>query len=1252
MDFIEKQLKHWKDKLIDLSKKNRLLNFRPTKVTTIRIVDEIPSEIYKIIVLKATTMEFLPLEIDKEKQRTLFTEEKEMSKIDTSSREFEAYESSQLENKYLDKYLQTDLTEKTLERNLLRIYSKASSVMEEQGYNTLFLALGFLEWYESDNSDIKLQAPLILVPVELIRKSVRGKFKLKYTEEPPLFNPALLQKLKVDFGIDLNMEEYLSEDINPQRIFLNVKEAVKDYKRWRVTNDIYLTLFSFAKFIMYKDIEKHMELLSKHPIIRRICGESTDEKETLDLLEEKKLDEVLSPFNTFQILDADSSQQRAILAAKRGKNIIIEGPPGTGKSQTIANIIAEFLAEGKKVLFVSQKMAALEVVKKRLEICGLGDFCLELHSKKVNKKEVLKELEKVMELEKLPDHSNEEEMSRLEQLKDELNNYVKDLHTPYGKLGITPYQAFSFLIQHQEIPDIFFNFENVSDWDKQKYDKCCKCLEELVNKLSKIQPYKSHPWYGSKLTAVYYQDKLNLMKLMDQILDIFHKILSCINKLAQYPFFNKPSSIAEIKDLININFLLCRKYRYLKNPFLFFTPSFWKDRTLLKKYLSNEKYKNILERAINKIKEIKHEKINFQEYKFLTQNLSAELNEFQNKIETFFNYIKFDPFLVFGTHYKEYPLVRIVERIKVMRNNIDSLNDWAKYQNAFKNCKEMGLENFVEKVLAFNLPLEKIVNTFKCQFLKCWLGKVFSERESLNKFCGEDHEKLIQEFQLLDKKQIELAKIRIRHRLSGKVDKRYVPSRNSELGILLREFKKTKAHLPIRKLFEKAPNLILELKPCLMMSPLTVAQFLNPELIKFDLVIFDEASQIPPEESIGAILRGKQVVIAGDTKQLPPTTFFQSEVLTPEDEDSPEVEELSDLDSILDVCELSSIPKVMLRWHYRSKHEHLIAFSNKEFYNNRLFTFPSAEENNPKLGIRFHYIPNAIYDRGGKGTNIKEAIEVAKAVFKHFKETPELSLGVGTFSIRQKFLIEEIIEKMLKEDNSLEPFFSRNRPEHFFVKNLETIQGDERDVIFISVGYGKDHSGKLSMNFGPLNKIGGERRLNVLITRARMRVEIFSSIRGDDIDLSKTDSEGVRLLKKYLDFAEKGPSILMDNEANEEVSESPFEEAVYNLLVKKGVKVKKQVGCSGYRIDLAVIDDKNPGRYILGIECDGATYHSSATARDRDRLRQQVLESLGWNIYRIWSTDWFKNPRKEFEKLLKVIEEAKKGNFSKFLKKN
>jgi len=1370
-NIIEERIKKWRDKLIDLSLRNRLLHFRPTKVTTIRIVDEVPSEILRILAIENEGMEFLPAE-----EGNLFKKDEEG---DDASIEFESYQNDGVENAHKDKYLQTRLTKEQLSRNLFRIYSKANSVMEEQGYNVLFLSLGCLEWYESDKSDVKLRAPIILVPVELTRTSVRSKFKLKFHEEEQyIINPALIVRMQRDFNITINPIDEEKEEINPVEIFNEIQLAIKPYGRWRIVNDIYLSLFSFSKFIMYKDIEKFASVLLNNNIIKMICGQFGDLRPSLGLLsEDKDLDGKLDPHKTFQILDADSSQQQAILAVKNGKSLVIEGPPGTGKSQTIANIIAEFLSENKKVLFVSQKMAALEVVKKRLDNNKLGDFCLELHSRKTNKNDVIKELVRILEMQKKQDHSHDEELVKLEKIKDDLNAYVRDIHAPYGKLEMTPYQAVGIINTYPDISDIAFVFSDSKEWDRRGFNYSCDLLDNLKHNLSLIGNPSEHPWCWAQITDIHYEDKLKVAQLVNAIIENHLNIQNYIQRLAKHTCFIEPSSISEIVVMLEAGKMLIEapvvtketlenprwdslsaditdiidtvkhfnefkiemdsKYRinaiftdniditsllnryssyagYYVGPLL---TSFWEDRKLLKKYIIDKKYKPAFRNIVEDLKKIKQGKelkdkidslgssgkelfanlwvgseskweqldsfanwiVKFRHYvvrKYFNNNIFDELSgkkinaedsdallavllealtQLNKDIKELVELVKIDEALTFEMRFTEYPLSSLIKKISDMNDSIDKLDEWTEYQTVLLGCKEAGLNDFISKTRALNLPYERIVDYFRAQFLRCWLNSAFSERPSLRKFRGEDHEKLIQKFCELDRKQIELAKIRLQHTLSGKLDIEYTPSyqpaKGSELGILLRESKKSRAHMSIRKLFEQIPRVITDLKPCLLMSPLTVAQFLNPELIKFDLVIFDEASQIPPEDGVGSIFRANQVVIAGDSKQLPPTSFFQSEVITSEDmEDNKDEELVEDLDSILDECSVSGMPKTMLRWHYRSRHESLIAFSNKNFYDNHLFTFPCAEEDVPHLGIKFNYIPHTSYDRGGSGTNVEEAREVVKAVLKHFKEHPDLTLGIGTFSIRQKYAIEDVIEQMLSEDSSLESFFFKDKPEHFFVKNLETIQGDERDVIFISIGYGKDLSGKLSMNFGPINQIGGARRLNVLVTRARRRVEIFSSIRGDDFDLSKTNSQGVHLLKNYLDFAEKGKSVLAQGVDSEGLLESPFEESVYNILISKGIRVRKQVGCSGYRIDLAVVDDDNPGKYILGIECDGAHYHSSVTARDRDRLREQVLEDLNWNLYRIWSTDWFKNPRKEIEKLFSAIDSAKRGEFKKKLK--
>lgn len=327
-----------------------------------------------------------------------------------------------------------------------------------------------------------------------------------------------------------------------------------------------------------------------------------------------------------------------------------------------------------------------------------------------------------------------------------------------------------------------------------------------------------------------------------------------------------------------------------------------------------------------------------------------------------------------------------------------------------------------------------------------------------------------------------------------------------------------------------------------------------------------------------------------------------------------------------------------LKWHYRSQDERLIAFSNKYFYDSQLVTFPNPIQNSD-LGVSFKYVPDGVYDRGGRRDNRREAEVVAHLALEHFQKFPEQSLGIIAFSEAQGEAIQEQIEILGQENPDFETFCTDNSSQ-FFLKALENVQGDERDGIILSIGYARDDQGKLSLNFGPLNRQGGQRRLNVAITRAKSKITLVSSIQGGDIDLTRSKSKGVEALRNYLEYAASGGERLQGNSYTDTLHfDSPFEEDVYHTLSQQGYTIRTQVGCSGYRIDLAVVNNKRSGEFLLGIECDGASYHSSPTARDRDRLRQQMLERLGWKIYRIWSTDWFRNKPVQVRLLMERIKQ-------------
>ena len=594
----------------------------------------------------------------------------------------------------------------------------------------------------------------------------------------------------------------------------------------------------------------------------------------------------------------------------------------------------------------------------------------------------------------------------------------------------------------------------------------------------------------------------------------------------------------------------------------------------------------------------------------------------------------------FNSNFSNIEIIPFELKINSMLSDIEDLTVWSQYLNAIDNIEKEGLTGFYDKFLNSGVDFAIIDTAFEVQFLRIWLNcYVYAKSNVLREFNTSQHNNLIKQFKELDVNLIKSAKLRLCQILHSNM----VNGKNNfpkELTDLEHEANLQRLRKSLRQIINMIPNLLLSIKPCLMMSPLTVAQLLDPNLFTFDYIIFDEASQLTTEDCIGSMIRGKRLIVAGDRQQLPPTSFFRSVTETSEDDYSDD-DEKEDLESILVECHTSSFPKCMLKWHYRSKDEHLIAFSNKHLYR-ELYTFPSSVEISDITGIKWHYYENTEHNE--KNALQAEARMVAKAAIEHAKRFPNRSLAVATFNVKQKSLIEDELNELLKSEKNCAEFFDDKKDEPFFVKNLESVQGDERDVIFISMGTFKNQNGVLDMrSFGPINREGGERRLNVLITRARYKLEVFSTIRYGDFKDEKITNYGVELLKKYLEYAERGEVALFADTKTEldDKFDSPFEEAVCQELRKAGYTVKTQVGCSGYRIDMAVRDEKNPGEFLLGIECDGASYHSSATARDRDRLREEVLTALEWKIYRIWSTDWFKNPQRELDKLIKYIEDLK-----------
>lgn len=581
---------------------------------------------------------------------------------------------------------------------------------------------------------------------------------------------------------------------------------------------------------------------------------------------------------------------------------------------------------------------------------------------------------------------------------------------------------------------------------------------------------------------------------------------------------------------------------------------------------------------------------------------------------------------------RDIALEELDPKLSSCQESIDVLDNWCRFYMHLCEMNRIGLREFIDMAIVNKVLTDEITSSYKKVFLWQWADRIIVGSELLNRLTRQWHDDRVDKFKMDDLILFEINKAIIKSTLSQKRPDLDLIASGSAVAVLQKEGEKKSKFKSIRRLLVEIGELIQTLKPCFLMSPLSVSTFLSPD-IEFDVVIFDEASQVFPQDAFGAIYRGKQLIVVGDKKQMPPSNFFNAIALV--DDDSEEAV-VTDFESILNLA-VSHFPERCLKWHYRSRHEQLIAFSNKHFYNDELITFPSARVKTEGFGVDFVKV-DGLFDHATR-TNRVEAEKVADLVFEHIEKYPNRSLGVVAFSISQQNLIDRIILQRRRVDPSKERFFSFDREEPFFVKNLETVQGDERDTIIFSIAYGRDSAGKILANFGPINKEGGGRRLNVAVTRAKENVVVVASMSYADLDLSKSNSVGARLLRDYLDFAENGlPALKRSEDAPYEGYHSEFCEEVADFLRENGYEVDCHVGCSALKVDIAV---KSPttSDYLMAIECDGRVYESAKNTRDRDRLRQQVFERMGWKYYRIWSTDWFRNKENEKIRLLEVVKE-------------
>ncbi|MNJ19099.1 ATP-dependent RecD-like DNA helicase [compost metagenome] len=1545
------RLGRWQRKLLDLSLRNNLLNFKMGK-RALKLESPDPGALEDILAsgqsLKLLTRPDLMDGADP-RERALYEQ-----------REREDVRRRHAEDALKRREIFVALTSNEMDVRLTELYRGARTALQEGGSNTLFLAIGFLSWTREDRAGQKYKAPLVLVPVTLERKSARSGFTMVLHDDEPRFNPTLIEMLRQDFELSLgSLEQELPRDdsgLDIAGIWNKVGHAIKDIPGWELNEDVVLSMFSFAKYLMWKDLAENAEHLRQSPVVQHLLDTPRDSfVSDTPFPEAGSLDRDYGPTEVFCPLPSDSSQLAAVMAAAKGKDFVLIGPPGTGKSQTISNMIAQSIAQGRRVLFVSEKIAALDVVYRRLREIGLGEFCLELHSSKARKTDVLAQLQSAWEAKGQVDTAAwEVEAQRLATLRDSLNIYVERLHRRHRN-GYTIYDAIGTvtsggdeavapvawgspdthdqkaMLELRELGDrLEVNAQAVgyiqlagnalssvgqAEWSPHWQQQFVQAARDVLPAVMDVQRaadrfvelsglpvteytptaleglsilslalpaaagqdwrfalrpdarsiaqrlndgctwVEQHRDLNAKLSAVWSSRVVTdakqgiellqkrratwaelgpawpesvtdvlaqAVELLGQIADLKQRLSTTYSdaiesldidlllsewKEAEESFWPKSwfgkrrisallasaqitvgevdhgkdlATWAEIRSLrraidelepghecvavwqgskseaeqLSTAIKLQEAIRLQK------ADSNWVDEGLhlveqgqlgeaLKEELQRLRTLTRLDadmallsdlssntdqlwsglrtdiehltaalrfqaerrdieergRLVDEHSEVEEGRCGASlksDFELLKQRTVverdladlADLRElvpvwsdlktklevarqavaFQGQVATAVAKLALSPeqiaaykaplqtllgdgnallesegaIALAGVALREklgllherssqltsighFTEMGIDETAHLSLNNLKKncetvvsfesrLKAWCAWRKVRDEAFAVGLAPIVQAMETGAITSGKVRRVLEVNYARWWLNTTVDNEEVIRTFVSVEHEQRIRDFRALDDKFTELTKDWLRARLCADLPSQESVSRSSEWGLLRHEMGKKTKHIPLRELMTRAPEALTKLTPCLLMSPLSIAQYLPPASTPFDLVIFDEASQIPVWDAIGAMARGKQVVMVGDPKQLPPTSFFDRAESTADDED---VE--ADLESILDECISANLPMRNLNWHYRSRHESLIAFSNQRYYQSKLVTFPSPFTADQAVRLR----PVAgVYGKGGSRTNLIEARAlvaelVARLQSPAFRESRR-TVGVVTFNGEQQKLIMDMLDEACRKDPSLDSYFAESELEPVFVKNLESVQGDERDIIYFSTTYGKDAAGVMSMNFGPMNRLGGERRLNVAITRARQELILFSTLRPEHIDLARTQAVGVRDLKHFLEFAERGPRALAEaNFGSVGGFDSPFEEAVAAALAKKGWQIHTQIGVSSFRVDLGVVHPDAPGRFLAGVECDGATYHRSATARDRDKLREFVLRGLGWEIVRIWSTDWW-----------------------------
>lgn len=1336
----------WERKLLDINLKNSLLNFRPSASN---------------IQFMTSSLSALEDHIAGGEDFKIMPAPQDVSFAMSDSRIFEIENEVDMitaiaDAEFQKKRLRTFISPSELEKILKKLHRQAKVSLEENGANTLYLALGLLRWFETDRSDRPRYAPLVLIPVDIIRKIQDKSYALRVRDEETQMNITLIEMLRQNFEISITGLSPLPMDesgVDLPLVFNTIRSGVMAKKRWDIVETAFLGQFSFSHFIMWNDIRSRSEELARNKTVASIISGKLEWSPQNIELTPAELDAALSPADMAIPMSVDSSQLAAVHLAAKGESFVLHGPPGTGKSQTITNMIANALYNGKSVLFVAEKMAALSVVQKRLASIGLDPFCLELHSNKSQKKAVLGQLEQALAAGRIKaPEEYERTAQQLHALRKELNSTMQEIHR-VRSIGFSLYDAvvnYDRCSQYKDAMSI--PVETAANMDPYRYEQCMDTLKNTAALGRECGGYAASPLrnyhrqdYSLEIRSSFEKTAKEFTALLSGVKAHFEALLthigcgyngSCqaygaairlLSAAAGSDYFPEAVSgdlilrrknevdtlLADGRDYVQQTAALSANFensiftidpaearlQWKRNEQKWFLPKALGKRRLVKELalhgktpsaVTAENYPQIceqlenyaqlrsriqsadaaltsifgaswkaeqsdfaqLEAALTHSLQMKPQlellSRNGAEYAAMLQKLAGD-STFRSTVQSMLagfesERIRLDEVLHTLTDTYCIDLSQAMTapcwfdaadtEARGWLSGIELLRERSSLEKLLAELRSLGVPEAADAFVSGNVDESGLCDAFVCAVSRSVISHVFASCDTLAQFQSTQFDAKLEKYREITERFRQLTIQELAARLSARIPDTSAGTGagSSELSLLQKAIRSGGRMLPIRKLFDSIPNLLRRICPCMLMSPLSVAQYIDPSFPKFDLVIFDEASQLPTSEAVGAIARGENVIVVGDPKQLPPTSFFASNQVDEENYDK------EDLESVLDDCLALAMPQKHLLWHYRSRHESLIAFSNAKFYGNHLLTFPSPAD----IVSEVKWINvEGFYDKGKTKQNRAEAEAVVAEIVRRLND-PVLrrqSIGVVTFSLVQQNLIDDLLAEEYLRQPQLEQY-ANEMYEPIFIKNLENVQGDERDVILFSIGYGPDQEGKVSMNFGPVNRDGGWRRLNVAVSRARRQMMVFSVIRPEQIDLSRTRSDGVAQLKAFLEYAAKGRSALAVNPAERTEFSEQFALAAADALRKEGFDVRCGIGCSGYKIDIGIVNPEKPSEYLLAVMCDSKGNAKNTTSRDRNILQPDVLRGLGWNVCSIHVLDWLDNKQRVIERIRAEMEQA------------